>query len=87
MFGIEGVRISVDDVIIYAETMAELVKRVRNVFNRCREYNLKLNHSKCEFGVKQISILGPVVSEKGIEPDPSKRKAVRATPPPFDRFS
>ena len=82
LFGIEGVRISVDDVIIYAETMAELVKRVRNVFNRCREYNLKLNRSKCEFGVKQISILGHVVSEKGIEPDPAKTEAIRATPPP-----
>ena len=82
LFGIEGVRISADDVIIYAETMAELVKRVRNVFNRCREYNLKLNRSKCEFGVKQISILGHVVSEKGIEPDPAKTEAIRATPPP-----
>ena len=37
LFGIEGVRISVDDVIIHAETTAELVKRVRNVFNRSRE--------------------------------------------------
>ena len=33
LFGIKGVRISVDEVIIYADTMAELVKRVRNVFN------------------------------------------------------
>ena len=82
LFGIEGVRISVDDVIIYAETMAELVNRVRKVFNRCREYNLKLNRSKCEFGVRQISILGHVVSEKGIEPDPAKTEAIKATPPP-----
>ena len=32
-FGNEGVCILVDDIIIYAETMAELVKRLRNVFN------------------------------------------------------
>ena len=31
LFGIEGVRISVDDVIIYAETMTELLRRIRKV--------------------------------------------------------
>ena len=56
LFGVEGVRISVDDVIIHAPTMPELVKRPRQVFERCRQYNLKLNKSKCEFGVSKISI-------------------------------
>ena len=65
LFGIEGVRISVDDVIFYAETMTELLRRIRKVLDRCRQYNLKLNRSKCEFGVKQITILGHVVPEKG----------------------
>lgn len=31
LFGIKGVRISVDAVIIYAETMTELLKRIRKV--------------------------------------------------------
>lgn len=82
LFGIEGVRISVDDVIIYAETMMELLKCIRKVFDRCHQYNLKLNHGKCEFGVKQITILGHVVSERGIEPNVVKTKAIKATPPP-----
>ena len=82
IFGIEGVRISVGDVIIYAETMAELVNPIRKVFNQCCEYNLKLNRSKCEFGVRQISILGRVVSDKGIEPDPAKAETIKATPSP-----
>ena len=82
LFGIEGVRISVDDVIIYAETMTELLRRIRKVLDRCRQYNLKLNRSKCEFGVQQITILGHVVSERGIEPDVAKTEAIKATPPP-----
>ena len=81
LFGIEGVRISVDDVIIFAETMTEFLKRIRKVLDRCRQYNLKLNRSKCEFGVKQITILGYVVSEKGIELDVAKTDAIKATPP------
>ena len=54
--------------------MTELLKRIRKVLDRCRQYNLKLNRSKCEFGVKQITILGHVVSERGFEPDVAKRK-------------
>lgn len=54
IIGVEGVRISVDGVIIHASTMAELVKRLRQVFERYRQYNLKLNKSRCEFGVMQI---------------------------------
>ena len=52
LFGIKDVRISVDDVIIYAQTMTELLKRIRKVLHRCRQYNLTLDCSKCEFGVK-----------------------------------
>jgi len=62
-------KMMVDDVIIHAETMAELFKRTGKVLHRCREYNFKLDRSKCAFGVQQISILGHVVCEKGIDPD------------------
>ena len=55
--GIGGVQISIDDVVIHAKTMAELISRLRQVFERCRASNLRLNQSKCEFGVKQISVL------------------------------
>ena len=41
-----------------------------------------LNRSKREFGVRQIWILGHAVSEKGIEPNPAKTEAIKATPSP-----
>ena len=81
MFGVEGVRMSIDDVVIHAPTLADLVTRLRQVFQRCRKFNLKLNKGKCEFGVRQISILGHMVSANGIEPDPTKTEAIKATPP------
>ena len=73
LFGVEGVRISIDDVIIHAPTMAELVKRLQQVFEQCRQYNLKLNKVKCEFGVSQISVLGQVVSANGIQSRPRRQ--------------
>ena len=61
LFGVERVRTSVDGVIIHAPTMPEFVKCLWQVFKRCHQYNLKLNKSKCEFGVSKISILEHIV--------------------------
>ncbi|CAB4029427.1 Retrovirus-related Pol poly, partial [Paramuricea clavata] len=82
LFGLKGVEISVDDVIVHAVTIYQLISRLHEVFERCRERNLKLNPKKCEFGLTQIPVLGHVVSAKGIQPDPVKTKAIQETPPP-----
>ena len=84
LFGVEGVHISIDDVIIHVPTMETLVKRLRQVFECCRQYNLKLNKGKYRFGISQISILGHVVSANGIQPNPAKTEAIKATTPPDD---
>ena len=70
----QWVEISVDDVIVHAVTIDQLIFRLRKVFERCRERNLKLNQKskKCEFGLTEIPVLGYVVSVKGIQPDPGK---------------
>ena len=82
LFGIDRVQISIDDVIVHAVTMEELINWLRKVFKRCRANNLSLNQSKCEFSVTKISVLGHVVSADGIKPDPKKCEAIKATPPP-----
>jgi hypothetical protein len=74
--------ISVDDVIVHAVMIDRLISRLREVFERKRERNLKLNPKKCEFGLTQIPVLGHVVSAKGIQPDPVKTKAIQEAPPP-----
>jgi hypothetical protein len=82
LFGLKGVEISVDDVIVHAVMIDRLISRLREVFERKRERNLKLNPKKCEFGLTQIPVLGHVVSAKGIQPDPVKTKAIQEAPPP-----
>ena len=82
LFGVEGVHISVDDVIIRAPTMPELVKCLRQVFKSCRQYNLKLNKSKCEFGVSKTLIFEHIVLAYSIQPDPTKTEAIKRIPPP-----
>ncbi|KAI5390105.1 hypothetical protein KIW84_075434 [Lathyrus oleraceus] len=49
---------------------------------RLRKYKLRLNPSKCTFGVRSGKLLGFIVSERGIEVDPAKVKALQEMPAP-----
>ena len=47
-----------------------------------RKYKLQLNPSKCTFGVRSGKLLGFIVSQKGIEVDPDKVRAILEMPHP-----
>ena len=51
-------------------------------FERIKEYRLRLNPQKCTFGVTAGKLLGFLVSDRGIEVDPFKTKAMLEMPPP-----
>ena len=54
----------------------------RNCLKDLRKYNLRLNPTRCSFGVKSGKLLEFVVSDKGIKVDPNKVKAIQSMPPP-----
>ena len=45
-------------------------------FEKVRFYKLRLNPKKCTFGVTFGKLLGFMVSQRGIEVDPDKIKAI-----------
>ena len=51
-------------------------------FERIKEYSLKLSAQKCTFGVTTRKLLGFLMSDRGVEVDPSKIKAILDMPPP-----
>ncbi|PKI45941.1 hypothetical protein CRG98_033665 [Punica granatum] len=55
---------------------------LKRLFDRLKEYKLRLNPAKCTFGARSGKLLGFVVSERGIEVDPDKVKAIKGLPPP-----
>uniref|UniRef100_A0A3P9HQ00 Gypsy retrotransposon integrase-like protein 1 n=1 Tax=Oryzias latipes TaxID=8090 RepID=A0A3P9HQ00_ORYLA len=73
---IPGVETMMDDIIVWGTTREEHDKRLRQVLDKTREVNLKLNKDKCEFGVKTLTFVGDVVSEQGVKPDPKKTSAI-----------
>ena len=54
---------------------------LRKFFERIKDYRLRLNPQKCNFGVTAEKLLGFLVSDRGIEVEPSKIKAILEMPP------
>ncbi|GBM97320.1 Retrovirus-related Pol polyprotein from transposon 17.6, partial [Araneus ventricosus] len=71
-----------DDIIVYAPNFQEHKRRLRNVFKCIQEAGLTLNSNKCSFGKKKLTILGYLVDEHGIYPDPQKTAALTKFPVP-----
>ena len=71
-----------DDIIVFSQTFENHLQRLKTVLKCIQEAGLVLNNRKCVFGVRQITILGHVVSEAVIKPDPEKVKAVEKFPVP-----
>ncbi|XP_042437031.1 uncharacterized protein LOC122022992 [Zingiber officinale] len=55
---------------------------IEETFGTLRAYRVKLNPQKCLFGAKSGRFLGYIVTERGIEANPSKVKALQDMPPP-----
>ncbi|GBM15785.1 Retrovirus-related Pol polyprotein from transposon 297 [Araneus ventricosus] len=71
-----------DDIIVYAPNFQEHKLRLRKVLKCIQEAGLTLNSNKCSFGKKKLTILGHLVDEHGIYPDPQKTAAVTKFPVP-----
>ncbi|EED18927.1 retrotransposon polyprotein, putative [Talaromyces stipitatus ATCC 10500] len=66
----------VDDLLIYSDNELEHELHVRQVLQRLRNAGLQAAIHKCEFHVTKTRYLGFIVTEHGIEVDPSKIEAI-----------
>ena len=74
--------IYLDDIIIFSSSYEEHLEKLEAVFKRLHEHNLKLKGSKCEFFKGQVSYLGHIFYEQGIQTDPEKIEVVNNWPVP-----
>ncbi len=70
-----------DDLIIFAPTFQELLVRLKELFSLTSS-GVKLNLSKCTFGLKEVTFLGHRISAEGSQPDPKNIEAVMKMKPP-----
>ncbi|MES9880251.1 MAG: RNase H-like domain-containing protein [Sedimenticola sp.] len=71
-----------DDVIVFSANFDDHLTRLRLVFDKFREANLKMRARKCRFVRDRVTCLGHVVSAEGIATDTSKTSAVANWPQP-----
>nr|CAN61771.1 hypothetical protein VITISV_041899 [Vitis vinifera] len=79
------VEVYIDDIVVKSKTREEHVLHLQKVFHLLRKYDMKLNPSKCAFGVSAGKFLGFMVSQRGIEVSLDQIKAVMETPPPRNK--
>lgn len=82
--GLTGTKcfVYLDDVVVYGASLEDHNKKLKDVFLRLREFNLKLQPRKCFFLRKEIRYLGHIITNSGIKPDPNLVDAIVNYPTP-----
>jgi len=76
------IEVYVDDMIAKSKSEEKHLANLRKLFERLRKFKLRLNPAKCTFGVRSGKFLDFIVSQKGIEVDPNKVRAIIQMPHP-----
>jgi hypothetical protein len=80
----EACLVYLDDIIIVGRDFEDHLGNLRKVLNRLRESNLKLNAKKCNLFRRQVTYLGHIISDRGVQTDPEKVSAVKEWNRPED---
>ena len=78
----KNIEIYVDDMVVKSKVVSEHLEDLRDTFNVLRRHKLRLNASKCSFGVGSGKFLGYMVTHRGIEVNPNQIKAINDLKPP-----
>ena len=79
------VEIYIDDVVVKSESYKEHLVDLRETLECIRKHGLKMNPSKCAFGVSAREFLGFMVHERGIEVGQKSMKATNEVVPPINK--
>ncbi|CAL9000860.1 unnamed protein product, partial [Prunus brigantina] len=66
----------VDDMLVKSRTAGGHLENLALMFGILKSYQMRLNPTKCAFGVSSGKFLGFMISQRGIEANPEKIKAI-----------
>ena len=70
------------DVILFEQSLQEHNEKLREIFERLRQFNLKIEPNKCEFLKTELNYLGHIVTSEEVKPNPNKVQAINNFPIP-----
>ena len=71
----------IDNMVVKIKVASEHVRDLRDIFEILRRHKLRLNASKCSFGVGSGKFLGYMVTHRGIEASPDQIRVVNSLQP------
>ena len=78
----KNIEVYIDDMVVKSKIVSEHIGDLTNIFEILRRHKLRLNASKCSFGVGSGKFLGYMVTHRGIEVNPDQVKAINSLQPP-----
>ena len=79
------VEVYIGNIVFKSGTRAENIQYIEETFCLMRAYNMKLDPTKCAFGVSAWKFLGFMVTQRGIEVNPDQIKVVLEIPAPSSK--
>ena len=80
----KNIEVYIDDMVVKSKVVFEHMGDLRNIFEILRKHKLRLNASKCSFGVRSGKFLGYMMTHRGIEVNPDQVKAINSLQPPWN---
>ena len=80
----KNIKIYIDDMVVKSKVVSKHLGDLRVIFEILRSYRLRLNASKCSFGVGLDKFLGYMITHKGIEVNPDQIKAINDLRTPWN---
>ena len=77
-----SIEVYIDDMVVKNKVVSEHVGDLTNIFEILRKHKLRLNASKCSFGVGLGKFLGYIVTHRGIKVNLDQIKAINSLQPP-----
>ena len=72
----KNIEIYIDDIVVKIKMVSEHLEDLQVIFQILRKYKLRLNASKCSFGMGPSKFLGYMITHRGIEVNPDEIKAI-----------
>ena len=72
----KSIEVYINDMVVKSKVVSEHVRDHGVIFGILRKHKLRLNASKCSFGVGSDKFLGYMVTHRGIEVSPDQIKAI-----------
>ena len=79
-----SIEVYINDMVVRSNVVSKHVGDLTNIFEILRKHKLRLNASKCSFGVGSGKFLSYMVTHRGIEVNPDQIKAINGLQSPWN---